>query len=186
MTPSISLEQSLFHRTLFSALSLDDFNTSKLNVYTVLDGASIPDIVQTLATFNAEAICLYRGELDSELAQTAPYLVQLQPETELVDWVLSGIGHHWGIFAISKVNIREMRKHFRHFLMVNDPDNNPMYFRYYDPRVLMSYLPTCNQEELKQIFGPVEQYFIESEDGQTLEAFFNSPLNHTITTQQAI
>ena len=77
----------------------------------------------------------------------------------------------WGIFAISKVTIKELGKYFHGFLIVNDPDNNPMYFRFYDPRVLISFLPTSYPEELKQVFGLVECYFAESEEGQSLVRF---------------
>jgi len=160
---TISVENNTFYQTLFS--------DEESNVYAVLDGASVPDIIQNLAKYKAESICLYRGELEPELAQTAPYLVYLTADSELTDWVLSGIGHHWGIFAISKANIKDMRKHFRTFLMVYDPDGEPIYFRYYDPRVLRVFLPTCDDEEMEQVFGPVDNYFLESEDGTSLMSF---------------
>jgi len=163
MTSSISIENREFYKTLFA--------DNEANVYAILDGASVPDIVSNLALFEAESICLYRGKLDPELEQTAPYLVLLTAESELTDWVLSGIGQHWGIFAISKSNIREMRKHFRTFLMVYDPEGEPIYFRYYDPRVLRVFLPTCDEGEKEQLFGPVESYFAESEDGTSLISF---------------
>ena len=160
MRSPISLENDKFHKILFS----DD----ESNVYTVLDGASVPNIIENLAKYKAESICLYRGELDPELAQTAPYLVHLKPDTALTNWVLTGVGHHWGIFATSKANIKAMRKHFRTFLMVYDPKGELMYFRYYDPRVLRVYLPTCDEGEMRQIFGPVGQYYAESADGSSL------------------
>lgn len=160
---TISVENNVFYQTLFS--------DEESNVYAVLDGASVPDIIQNLAKYKAESICLYRGELDPELAETAPYLVLLTADSELTDWVLSGIGHHWGIFAISKANIRDMRKHFRTFLMVYDPDGESIYFRYYDPRVLRVFLPTCNEGERQTVFGSVDKYFAESEKGDELEWF---------------
>jgi len=163
MASSISIENENVYQTLFS--------NNESNVYAVLDGASVPNIIQNLAKYKAKSICLYRGELDLELAQTAPYLVLLKPDSDLTDWVLSGIGHHWGIFAISKANMKDMRKHFRTFLMVYDPDGQPMYFRYYDPRVLRVFLPTCNDDEIRQIFGPIDRYYVESKNGISLVPF---------------
>lgn len=165
MASSISLENEKNYQTLFG--------DQESNVYAVLDGASVPDIIQNLAKYKAESICLYRGELDPELAQTAPYLVLLTPGSALTNWVLTGIGHHWGIFAISKANMKEMRKHFRTFLMVYDPDGKSMYFRYYDPRVLSVYLPTCNVEEKLAVFGNVDRYFVENDQTNELEVYFN-------------
>ena len=163
MTSFISIKNKKHHQTLFS--------DSEKQVYTVLDGASVPNIIQSLADFNAESICLYRGELDSELALMAPYLVLLPPESELTDWVLNGIGHHWGIFATSTAGMKTMRKHFRSFLMVYDPDGEPVYFRYYDPRVLSVFLPTCNREEKKNVFGRVNKYYLEDKKGTRLLSY---------------
>ncbi len=161
MITFISIENEKNYQTLFS--------DSEESVYAVLDGASVPNIIQSLAGFSAESICLYRGELDPELAQVAPYLVLLPPDSELTNWVLNGVGHHWGIFAISKASMKEMRKHFRTFLMVYDPDGQPLYFRYYDPRVLRIFLPTF--EEKDEIFGIVERYYAENEVGEGLSVF---------------
>jgi hypothetical protein len=138
-------------------------------IYAVLDGASAPHLPQTLAQLDVESVCLFRGELDPEVAQVAPYMAVLQPETPFAEWVLQeGWGQHWGIFAISSADFRTMRKHFRTFLMVYDPNLKPLYFRYYDPRVLRVYLPTCNAQELRTVFGPIRRYIVEDEDPQVL------------------
>jgi len=46
-----------------------------------------------------------------------------------------------------------------------------MLFRYYDPRVLRIYLPTCNAGELSTIFGPITGYIVEDADPWTLLRF---------------
>ena len=51
--------------------------------------------------------------------------------------------------------LEELRRHFRKFLKVEDPKGKSLIFRYYDPRVLRVYLPTCNAMELQTVFGPV-------------------------------
>jgi hypothetical protein len=112
-------------------------------------------------------VCLYRGELPPDLAACAPYLVHLQVETAFTEWIVrEGWGKHWGIFALSSSDLRVLRNHFRALLTVYDPDGKPVLFRYYDPRVLRIYLPTCNREELGTFFGPVDSYVLEDEDGE--------------------
>jgi hypothetical protein len=64
-----------------------------------------------------------------------------------------------------------MRRHFRSFLTVYDPDGKPLLFRYYDPRVLRVYLPTCDARELETVFGPVVAYLLEGEDPGDLLRF---------------
>ena len=59
----------------------------------------------------------------------------------------------------------------RRFLTVYDHTGKPMYFRYYDPRVLRVFLPTCTPAEQQTMFGPVQSYFAEDEDPDSLLEF---------------
>ena len=125
-----------------------------------------------LAEHQIENACLFRGELDPELAQTAPYLALLPEQSPFAKLMFDqGIGNHWGILAQSKDDFRTLRMHFRKFLMVWDSDGKPLHFRYYDPRVLRVYLPTCNTDELAAVFGPVSAYFAEGETSDVLLRF---------------
>ena len=144
-----------------------------LKTYAVVDGASIPDLLDHLyGDPRPEFVCLYRGELQPDMAECAPYLVQLQSDAPFTDWLLAeGWGKHWGIFAIAKADPIAMRKHFRTFLMVKSPEGKQLYFRYYDPRVLRLYLPTCNIGETNLVFGPVLRYIIEGKQPETLLCF---------------
>ena len=142
------------------------------HVYAVLDGASIPGLQEKLEEEAPEFACLYAGELAPDMAEVAPYLVKLDPGSPFADWVLTeGWGQHWGVFAASAADMKSMRRHFRTFLMVYDPEGKPMYFRWYDPRVLRTYLPTCNDEETAIVFGPVKQYVMEDGEANVLLRF---------------
>lgn len=148
------------------------YGNGETQVYAVLDAASIPNLLSLLAEHAVEHVCLYRGELDPELAQTAPYLVHVSVESPFSRLLFQrGWGNHWGILVLSKEALRALRMHFRKFLMVFDPDGKPLYFRYYDPRVLRVYLPTCNEDELNTFFGPVSAYVVESENPDVLLRF---------------
>ncbi|MGB5064128.1 MAG: DUF4123 domain-containing protein [Candidatus Competibacter sp.] len=139
-------------------------------VYAVLDGAAIPDLPQALREHQMDAVCLYRGELIPELAQVAPYQVILERESPFTAWLLQqGWGWHWGIFALSPAEWRPMREHLCGLVMAYDPDFQPLYFRYYDPRVLRVYLPTCDADELRTLFGPISRLLCEDEEGGLLK-----------------
>jgi hypothetical protein len=141
------------------------FADDTLSVYSVLDGASVPNLRQKMFEDDPARECLYRGELQPDMAEVAPYLIHLQINTPFTDWVLqTGWGKHWGIFALSSSDLRSLRRHFRTLLTVHDPSGKPLLFRYYDPRVLRVYLPICNAEELATIFGPIDSYLLEDED----------------------
>jgi hypothetical protein len=138
------------------------FSEQSGTVFTILDGASVPDLPVSLAAFDPEHVCLHRGELEPDMAEVAPYLALLEREAPFTDWVLcNGWGRHWGIFGTAQADLRMLRNHFRAFLMVNHWRSNLVYFRYYDPRVLGSYLSTCDSEDLATLFGPVQCYLVE-------------------------
>jgi len=145
------------------------FSEDGTSVFAVLDGASISDLQERLYDLQPEYECLYTGELEPDMAEVAPYLVALQKGSQFTNWVIGkGWGKHWGIFAVTTVDLRVLRRHFRTFLTVYDPEGKPMLFRFYDPRVLRVYIPTCNPEELETVFGPVDKYVLEGEDPGTV------------------
>ncbi|MFZ1324919.1 MAG: DUF4123 domain-containing protein [Candidatus Contendobacter sp.] len=157
---------------LWETIAQHLFAVPNANVYAILDGASVPELPQTLARFEVEADCLFRGELEPDLAQVAPYLAKVRFDDPFTDWLLQeGWGRNWGVFALSQADLRALRMHLRTFLKVYGPDLQPLYFRYYDPRVLRVYLSTCNAQELRTVFGPVLRYIVEDEDPTGLLTF---------------
>lgn len=146
---------------------------AEIHTYAILDGASVPDLLDQLyGDEPPDFRCLYRGELEPDVAEVAPYLVQLEPESPFTKWLMENCwGNHWGIFATSTEDIDVLRRHFRNFLMVKNPEGKQVYFRYYDPRVLRTYLPTCNPDEIKFIGGPVRTYYCENGTGAALLSF---------------
>lgn len=154
----------------------------KLQTYAVLDGAAVPDLPVKLYEMRPPNVCLYRGELPPDIIYVAPYLVHLLPGTEFTNWLLAGCwGKNWGIFAQSPASLTGMRKHFRSLLTVYDDAGQPLLFRYYDPRAFLTFLPTCNAEELQNFFGRVSYYFVESYDAAHLHRyhFLNNELKKT-------
>jgi len=142
-------------------------------VYCVLDGASVPDLLDQLyGDPRPEFECLYRGELEPDMAEVAPYLIALHRGSKFADWVITyGWGNHWGLFAVAQTDLPELRFHLRKLNIVYGPEGKPMMFRYYDPRVLRVFLPTCNADQVKNVFGPVERYVAEGEAPATALTF---------------
>lgn len=141
-------------------------------LFCVLDGAAVPDLPQKLFELNAPSFCLFGDEPEPDVLYTAPFLVHLAPDSEFADFVLAeSFGRHWGIFLHTRHSINEMRGHFGALLTVYDEQARPMLFRYYDPRVLRRFLPTCNAAELKTFFGKVETFFAEDAENKSLVSF---------------
>jgi hypothetical protein len=141
-------------------------------VFMVLDGAMIPELRMKIYELKPVHHCLFSGELEPDMAEVAPYMVRLIPNTPFTEWVLAECwGKNWGIIAQTRETVIEMRKHFSSLITVYDEAGTPMTFRYYDPRVWRKFLPTCQPEELKTLFGKVDTFFVESEDKESLISY---------------
>lgn len=162
------------HDALKQTLAGQLFGPGQASVYAVLDGASNPALLDRLYGDRPEFACLYRGELEPDVAECAPYLARLEAGSAFTDWLLSaGWGLHWGIFALAGCELRALRQHLRKFNMVYDPaSQRPLLFRYYDPRVLNNFLPICEAAQAQAFFGPVAAFFAETEDGAGLARFY--------------
>jgi len=142
------------------------------HLFAVLDSAREPGIPVELRRKGAEFSSLYRGEPEESLSSVAPYLVSLDPKAELMRWLLTnGWGKSWGIFLVSSTSLETLRQHFRRFLLVRDVAGKELYFRFYDPRVLRTFLPTCTGAETRRFFGPVGIYLMEAENGEAVSFF---------------
>jgi hypothetical protein len=143
------------------------------DIWMIVDCARDPQqVFRFLLSCHLEQSCLYSGHLPPDLEMAAPYLVQLDhdsPETRRL--VELAWGNSWGIFLRSGTTMQKLRRHLREFLMVMGPQGRRMLFRYYDPRVLRAYLPTCNSEELAAVFGPIEVMWAEGTDRDHMEEF---------------
>ncbi len=145
-----------------------------LSTCAVIDGAQVPELPQRLESSGLEHVCLYRGEIPDDLAQVAPYLVRLKYNHEFTKRILEqGWGHAWCIYVSvdDEVGFHNLRKHFRTFLKVEHPDGGAMNFRYYDPRIMRLYLPTCNAEEQRIMFGSLHAYMMEGDAPDRLLSF---------------
>jgi len=137
-------------------------------VWAVLDGACDKRVYSAVVGCYADNCCLYSGDLPSELKLAAPYLVSLDPEDRTTQYILKrGWGNGWGIFLRSSNGMETLRRHLKSLLMVKDYKGRRLLFRYYDPRVLRVYLPTCWPAELEKVFGPVKAYLAEGAESGT-------------------
>ncbi len=139
------------------------------NTYVILDAARNKEIYPALLQSKTDYHCLYAGRLSPALKAAAPYLVLLRKDHPFTPWLIEQAwGNSWGIFLQSSADLEKMRRHFRRFLNVKDHRGKILYFRYYDPRVLRVFLPTCDYDQLHTMFSPISHYFVESEDPSIL------------------
>ena len=141
-------------------------------LYAILDAARDVRILALLMQSREQYQSLYEGAEGDQLAQVAPYLVRLETDSLLLSsLVLEGWGNSWGVFLSCAGDLQTVRRHLRHFLEVQMPDGKQVYFRFYDPRVLRVFLPTCTADETNQFFGPIKHYLMEDDKPDKLLQF---------------
>jgi len=163
---------------------------SGIKIYALLDAAKNPEIAYKPFEFFSEWISLYKGETIEALADVAPYLVNLSkdnsPNKDLIQWICQNC---WGesccILVYSEEYLDQLFEHFNQFIIVSDESKKSFYFRFYDPRVLKVYLPTCNEEELKLFFGNVHQFVMEDDSTDSMFSYSLSEGN-LISKQSSI
>ena len=138
-------------------------NLSAAQVHLLADGARDPAIAPLIRFGKLDYSCLFAEPLSPRLRAAAPYLVHLaaaSPQSR--DMLRRCGGHHWGILvsAPAHVTTRQLRLHFKKLLWVRDEQGRKLNFRFYDPRVLSAYLPTCTREERALFFGPVDALYL--------------------------
>jgi pSer/pThr/pTyr-binding forkhead associated (FHA) protein len=141
-------------------------------LYALLDAARDPRILVLLRETEDEYRSLYEGMSAQTMSEEAPYLVELLDDSWLGEAILrEGFGRSWGVFVTSKRPLADVRKHLRQFLFVRDEADRELYFRFYDPRVLRNFLPTCSVRQIGQIFEGIDAYWVEAERGRGLQGF---------------
>jgi hypothetical protein len=142
------------------------------DVWMIVDGARDRRIFGILLDSYLTYSCLYHGEIAPELEVAAPYLVQLEYDDKYAQQLIERAwGNSWGVFLKCGASVASLRRHLRKFLTVRGPKGEILLFRYYDPRVLRVYLPTCRSEELETVFGPIDRFWLEDESPETMVEF---------------
>lgn len=133
--------------------------------YLILDAARMHSGISKAKHLQDNYVSLFSAETEEILADVAPYIFAYYPNSDFADWFMGdGWGKGWGIMVRSGCTVEELRTHCRKFLVKENEAGQEIYFRYYDPRVLSIFLPTCSAEQLKEFFGPIDYIMIEDID----------------------
>lgn len=141
-------------------------------LFGVFDAAASNEVLRGLADSREPFLSLFEERGDAVLAEAAPHLIELDLERPWARKILDeGWGSAWAIFLRAPLALQPVRKHLRRLLTAQLPDGRKVMFRFYDPRVLGLYLPTCLPSELEAFFGPIEAFYAFREDEDTVDVF---------------
>lgn len=137
--------------------------------YMLVDAAGLDGTIRQLPReCFSQLACLFAGDLARELADVAPYLARFAsfgPDAAAVAHDL--LRRHAGVLLAPRpdgtpeaATFSQVHRHFRKFNVVYDPQGTPLFFRYYDPRVLPEIVRVLHSAQLRQFFGPLAQFVV--------------------------
>ncbi len=142
------------------------------NLFGIVDSARNDEVFRYLVIGDVQYKSLFQDTMDIQSFGVSGFLVECKKESQLFQWMTSEAwGDSFSIFFTSKSSYDELFSHFQKFNRVFLEGDDVVLFRYYDPRVLRTYLPTCNKEEIEIFFGAVRNFFAESEEPEVINVF---------------
>jgi hypothetical protein len=135
--------------------------------YVMIDCAGVEGGAERLprAAFS-EFECLFTGDLADELEDVAPYLGQALSWGEEVQAVIEDLMKRQVATLVTlrpppdgaePPSFAQVHRHLRKFNVVYAPDGKPLFWRYYDPRIIVDVLKVLDDRQLEAFFGPMEQ-----------------------------
>lgn len=130
---------------LFGALK-GELGDVEPSTFVVLDAAIntfLPEILEAQCdTFRS----LYSGEAEQELSDTAPWLVQLKPDDQILKCLFAQSSAPWhfrgnglGVIFRATATFDQMRNHLRKFLKIRKASNAWYFFRFWEPQTAVAY-----------------------------------------------
>lgn len=146
------------------------------SLFAILDAARDRRVRALLQACTEKHESLFDGEKGQRLADVAPYLVEFSPASPLLDVLVNDAwGESWGVYLIGLRPFKEVRRRLRRSLMVQDEETNKnLYFRFYDPRVLRIFWPTCSTRQRSEMLGTeISAFLLEGLDAGVLRLAVN-------------
>jgi hypothetical protein len=161
-TVPAALQDALFGQPAPSAAERAAFGEAPLATYAVLDAAKMPYLLTGLLdTSGLRYQSLFQGAAEEELAEHAPYLVELKEDHDFTGRLFTGPdgpGGLWdrdlGIFLRTRAGFEPLRRHLRKFTRVQDETGKWFYFRFWDYPVSTTILSLGNRSELTGFVSP--------------------------------
>lgn len=146
-----------------------DMMSPPLRVFALLDASQSPDIPIFLEGFSDPARCLFDGAAYEDMAEAAPWLVELTRHSDAWDWfVEEGYGRNWGILIHSRLELPRLKAHLKKFLKIEDEDGERYFFKYYRPEHFNRYAPEFDDAQRASFWRGIEAVHAESKGDATV------------------
>lgn len=145
--------------------------------YAVLDAAKIQNLPELLESSGLKYRCLFTGEAYETSKEAAPWAVQMEDGNSFLRSLFTqsdAFWHYWdaapGIYLRSKATLDDIWGHFRRFVKLQQADGSWLYFRFWDPRILLKLMMSATSEfpDPARLFGaPVVSFVMLDPSSET-------------------
>jgi len=131
-------------------------------LFAVIDGSIGLPLAMQLRRLGTRLYTLFEGSSARDAAPAGPLVAPLTAhlETALALWT-DQLGRNQGLLLQTYAELRPLLAHLREIFVASDEEGTEYFFRFYDPRVLPTYLETCTPEERASFFGPITALICE-------------------------
>ena len=137
----------------------------KMSNYYLADGARMNLKINKFYDYGVYRYSIFANTFYALIADVGPFLINVDGNNLCKDWILKdGYGLSWGVFLKTDANLDQLLVHLESIITVVEEGGKELFFRYYDPRVLRIFLPTCSPDQLLEFFGPVKYFLCEDEN----------------------
>jgi hypothetical protein len=143
-------------------------------LYAVVDGAQNYRLAVGARNILGEPLRPLFVNAPHHMSRVGPYLVRIKCTSRYPEYLkiwTEELGSNTGVLLLSSSWPQAIRSHLRSIFKVQDERGHKYYFRFYDPRVLRTYLPTCTARECREFFGPIRSIFSEGEVPGTMHHY---------------
>ncbi len=136
-------------------------------LYSVVDAAKDYRLAMASRDLLGEPLRPLFVKAPHHMDRVGPYMARIQCCNRYPDYLklwAERLGDNGGILLLSSAWPKAIYSHLRSIFKVYDETGAMFYFRFYDPRVLRTYLPTCTAKEGRQFFGPIRSILVEGEE----------------------
>jgi len=152
--------------TLLEKLSSAVGKDSDTHLYAIVDAAQSNDLVFHARLMGHDVYTLFSGDMAVGTAHVGPCLIPLASPLPFLEKWTEALGGNAGVLFESASEFEALYRHLREIFIVTDEEEQEFFFRYYDPRVLRVFLPTCRPEELAEFFGPVSRWIADDDKAE--------------------
>ena len=145
--------------------------TPTLKTYAIVDSARDETLTEKVMLSGLGYVDLWHEEM-FELEQERPlYLVELQKENNLTDYILSEHSNSVATYFISPYSLETLQAYYSTFTYVQIEEEQGVYeeaiFGYYDPNILPNYTQTLyTKEKVNEFFAGVAMWLVPSVENE--------------------